>query len=266
MTRRKKPAQNLIRLALGLAALTLLAPAALAQAANQTTDLSITKTDSPDPAAVGGQVTFTIGVTNLGPRSQATGVTVTDVLPSGYSFVSASVGCSHAGGTVTCNLGNVAKDATSTVQIVVQANTAGHYNNTATVSGSQVDPNTANNAATTSARVRTAAPQDLNCVAQEGRVRLTWEDVPQATSYNVYRAAGSGGFILLASTTMERYDDTTAANGQVYRYRVTAVSAGGESAPSEECTATAIPLFPSLLVGAFAAVGAVGAFRLMRRR
>lgn len=262
---RETTSRMLVGLAVGLATLALLAPGALGQT-NQTTDLSITKTDSPNPATVGGQVTFTIGVTNAGPRSQATGVTVTDVLPSGYSFVSASSGCSHSSGTVSCNIGNLARDATATVQIVVRADTAGHYNNTATVSGNQVDPITSNNAATTSARVRTAAPQDLTCVAQEGRVRLTWEDVPQATSYNVYRAAGSGGFILLASTTMERYDDTTAANGQTYRYRVTAVSAGGESAPSEECTSTAIPLFPTLLAGVVATVGAVGAFRLARRR
>lgn len=252
-------------LPVGLVAILALVPAAAATS-HQSADLAITKTDSPDPATVGGQVTFTINVTNLGPRSQATGVTVTDVLPSGYTYVSGSAGCSASGGTVTCTLGNVAKDATATVQIVVQATTAGHYNNTATVSGNQADPNPANNAATTSARVRTGAPQDLTCVAQEGRIRLTWEDVAQATSYNVYRAAGSGGFILLASTTMERYDDTTAANGQTYRYRVTAVSAGGESAPSEECTSTAIPIFPSLLAGAIATVGVVGAFRVLRRR
>jgi uncharacterized repeat protein (TIGR01451 family) len=251
---------------LGLIALAALAPLALAQAANQAADLAITKADSPDPATVGGQVTFTINVTNLGPRTQATGVTVTDVLPAGYTYVSGSAGCSAAGGVVTCNVGNLAKDATATVQIVVQAVTAGHYNNTATVSGNNADPNAANNAATTSTRVRTAAPDDLVCVAMQGRVQLTWEDVAQATSYNVYRATSSGGFILLATTTVERYDDTTAANGQTYRYRVTAVSAGGESAPSNECTTMAIPLFPSLLAGAVATVGAVGAFRLMRRR
>lgn len=259
----RTPTTSLVQLALvGLLALT---PLASAQA-TQNADLAIAKTDSPDPATVGGLVTFTINVTNLGPRSQATGVTVTDALPAGYEFVSASAGCSHAGGTVTCALGNVAKDTTTTVTITVRATTAGHYNNTATVSGNNADPNGANNAATTSSRVRTAPPQDLVCVAQQGRVRLTWEDVPQATSYNVYRATGSGAFILLASTTQERYDDTTAANGQTYRYRVTAVSAGGESAPSNECTAMAIPLFPSLAVGALATVGAVAAFRVMRRR
>lgn len=258
----RPPIRRLLPLA--LAGLALLAPGALAQA-TQSADLSITKQDSPDPATLGQQVTFTIAVTNLGPRAQATGVTVTDVLPAGYSFVSASAGCGHSGGTVTCNLGNVAKDATSTVSIVVRADTAGHYNNTATVSGNNPDPVASNNAATTSSRVRTAAPADLTCVAQAGAVRLTWEDVPQATSYNVYRATGSGSYILLATTTQERYDDATAANGQTYHYRVTAVSAGGESAPSEPCTAMAIPYFPTLAGAAVAAVGGVVAFRAFRR-
>lgn len=249
-----------------LAGLALLAPAALAQGGSQDADLSITKQDSPDPATVGQQVRFFVNVTNLGPRNPATGVSVTDAIPSGYSFVSASVGCVHSGGTVTCNVGSLAKDATQALVIVVSANTAGHYNNTATVSGNNVDPVTSNNAATASNRVVTAAPTGLSCVAEASRVRLSWDAVAQATSYNVYRATGTGAFIFLASTTGTTYDDTTAANGQTYHYRVTAVSAGGESAPSQACTAMAIPFFPSLVVGALATVGVVGAFHALRRR
>src|SRR5439155_26081575 len=51
-------------------------------------DLSITKSDSPDPVAPGGTLTYTVAVTNGGP-DPASAVKVTDALPSGTSFVSA---------------------------------------------------------------------------------------------------------------------------------------------------------------------------------
>src|SRR3990172_2142212 len=52
-------------------------------------DLSITKTDSPDPVVAGAPLTYTLSVRNAGP-SDATTVTVTDTLPGGVTNVSAS--------------------------------------------------------------------------------------------------------------------------------------------------------------------------------
>ena len=84
---------------------------------NPVADLSITKSDSPDPVSSGQQLTYTIGVHNSGP-SGATGVTVTDTLPGGVTYNSATPSqgsCSHSSGTVTCNLGAVANGANATV-------------------------------------------------------------------------------------------------------------------------------------------------------
>src|SRR5262249_5039551 len=67
-------------------------------------DLSITKTDGPDPVNAGANLTYTINASNAGP-SPAANVTVTDTLPAGVSFVSATGtgwACGNAGGTVTC--------------------------------------------------------------------------------------------------------------------------------------------------------------------
>ena len=67
-------------------------------------DLSITKTDSPDPVASEGTITYTIGVTNGGP-DPASAVKVVDTLPAGVTFLSASGtdwNCANASGTVTC--------------------------------------------------------------------------------------------------------------------------------------------------------------------
>ena len=48
-------------------------------------DLVVTQVVSPNPVSVGLQATFTITVTNNGP-DPATGVTLTDTLPSGVTF------------------------------------------------------------------------------------------------------------------------------------------------------------------------------------
>jgi uncharacterized repeat protein (TIGR01451 family) len=117
-------------------------------------DLSVTKTDSPDPVLVDGLFTYTITVTNNGP-DDANNVVVSDDLPSGVTFDSASSECS---GTthITCDLGDLAVDASATVEINVIANKAGTVKNTATVGSSANDPDTSNNSDTTSTTVNPA--------------------------------------------------------------------------------------------------------------
>jgi uncharacterized repeat protein (TIGR01451 family) len=121
-------------------------------------DLSIAKTDFPDPVAVGTNLTYTITVTNNGP-STATGVTVTDTLPAGVSYVSAtpSQGSCSGTSTVTCNLGNLANGASATVTIVVTPTATGTLSNTACASGNESDPDTNNNCSTATTTVNPAS-------------------------------------------------------------------------------------------------------------
>src|SRR5439155_413904 len=63
-------------------------------------DLSITKSDSPDPVSAGNNLTYTLVVDNDGP-SDALGVVVSDTLPAGTSFVSASGGGTYSAITNT---------------------------------------------------------------------------------------------------------------------------------------------------------------------
>ena len=86
-------------------------------------------------------------------------MTLSDTLNSKLSYVSASttVGtCAYASGsrTVTCSIGTLANPAQATVTIV--ANAAGHGNvsNVVTVTSTTTDPNTANNTATASIKLR----------------------------------------------------------------------------------------------------------------
>lgn len=115
----------------------------------QSTDLQITKTDSIDPVLAGDPLTYTLTVTNAGP-SDATGVTVTDTLPTEVSFNSATASqgtTSNVGNTVTGNLGSLVAGASATMTIVtdVTPNFLGLLTNTATVTGNQTDPTPANN-------------------------------------------------------------------------------------------------------------------------
>ncbi len=123
------------------------------------TDLSITKVDSRDPSRAGRDLTYTMTVTNNGPNP-ATGVTVTDTLPSGLSARSSSASQGSCSGTttVTCALGDLASGASATVTIVVRPSSAGKITNTASVSGNQPDPNQANNTATQETTVSAAPP------------------------------------------------------------------------------------------------------------
>jgi uncharacterized repeat protein (TIGR01451 family) len=121
-----------------------------AAAAVGDTDLSITKTDSPDPVTQGNNLTYTITVNNVG-ANDAGSVVVTDNLPSSsdIDFVSATSGsgsCQHTGNTVTCDLGQVNAGHNAVVTIVVKAKKSGTLSNTATVA-SPNDTNATNNSA-----------------------------------------------------------------------------------------------------------------------
>ena len=69
-------------------------------------DLYVLKTQNLARAIVGQQITYTITGGNAGGRS-ATGVTVSDTLPPGVSFVSASAGGHLTGGRVVWKIGTL---------------------------------------------------------------------------------------------------------------------------------------------------------------
>lgn len=102
----------------------------------QSADLQVTKSGDVASPNVGDTVTFTVQVTNAGPDA-ATGVAITDLLPSGLSFSSSTVSQgSYHSGTGVWSLGTVADSATETLTIaaVVEASAAGQtVTNTASV-------------------------------------------------------------------------------------------------------------------------------------
>ncbi len=87
-----------------------------------------------DRAAVtaGGSLTYTLNYANVG-GSAANNVTLVDTLPAGTTFVAASGGGMHAGGTVTWNLGSLAADASGSVTVSVDVADAGTLGSTGTL-------------------------------------------------------------------------------------------------------------------------------------
>ncbi|MBA2592426.1 MAG: DUF11 domain-containing protein [Gammaproteobacteria bacterium] len=121
-------------------------------------DLSIVVVDTPDPVPQGGTLTYDITVLNGGPGA-ATNVTLTDILPGGVGFVSASPSQGTCTGTATviCTLGEVANGAAVTVSTQVLANVVGSLTNSAAVSAER-DSNPANNTAAATTTVNGVPP------------------------------------------------------------------------------------------------------------
>jgi uncharacterized repeat protein (TIGR01451 family) len=121
-----------------------------------TADVAISATATPTTVGLNGLLTYTLTVSNNGP-SNATGLTVTDTLPTNVNVVmnTASQGSiTQSGSVVTAVLGSINVGATATITLLVTPTQVGTISNTATISKvDQTDPNQANNTVTTSVTV-----------------------------------------------------------------------------------------------------------------
>jgi uncharacterized repeat protein (TIGR01451 family)/fimbrial isopeptide formation D2 family protein len=100
-------------------------------------DVTVDKTPDGGTVNAPGTATFTIVVTNLGPGT-AHNVTLNDPLPAGVDWSEDSASCSIAAGTLSCNFGDLAEDASATVHVSgsVDTDNCGDLPNTATVAAS----------------------------------------------------------------------------------------------------------------------------------
>ena len=71
-------------------------------------------------------------------------------------------------------------------------------------------------------------------VADTGYIRLTWDAVPHADQYMIYRAdTSNGAYKLMYTTTNLTYTNTTSKAGYTYYYKVVAVDSTGDYANSD---------------------------------
>src|SRR5690606_21411494 len=156
-------------------------------------DLQLVKRATLGEAPQGGVFGYSLYVTNLDLEVDATGVTVTDPLPPGVSYVADDGGCARSGATLTCALGPLAKGGgMAGVHVTVRADAApgALIINTASASADQPDANPADNADSVTTTISNTAP-----VASDS-VLLAYEG---ATVAGMLSAADAGGDALTFS-------------------------------------------------------------------
>jgi uncharacterized repeat protein (TIGR01451 family) len=139
---RKRFGTVLVAVGVVLLLMVLFVVPAWAQAA---AELAVDKTDNPDPITEGEVLTYNIDVTNIGD-DPARAVELTDDLPAGTAFVSASTTAGTCttpdvgdNGIVTCELGRIAAGESVAVTIEVRPRQTGIIINEATARGRNTD-------------------------------------------------------------------------------------------------------------------------------
>ena len=150
-------------------------------------DLSVTKSDSPDPVLAGEILTYDVVVANAGPSS-AVNVLLEDTLPAGVSFqgyviANGSGSCSLLpGDLVSCNLNTIhpAQFARVIITVLVDIDVPNGtvLTNTAVASSDTTDPNGANDSAsedtTVNARADVSITKDASIDTSNPAPRITY--------------------------------------------------------------------------------------------
>ena len=175
-------------------------------------DLSVVKTVNTNEAVIGNNVIFTLAVTNSGP-SDATGVSVTDLLPSGYTYVSSSTTSgTYTSGSGIWAVGAVSNGATKTITITVTVNSTGNYINVASVNGTTTDLSSGNN---TSSKTVTPIPlliiNNPSAICYPATVDITASAITSGSSSNLTYSYWNDSNSISPSST-----PTQATNGTYY--------------------------------------------------
>jgi len=123
-------------------------------------DLAIVKT-GPASANAGDTFTYTLAYSNAGSIN-ATNVGIVDQLPTGVTFVTeTTTSAIVANGRITWTVGALNAGNGGSIDVVVTANRAGNWVNTATISGGPVDSSLLNNTSNVTTTILGADPYVL---------------------------------------------------------------------------------------------------------
>ncbi|WP_329026244.1 DUF7507 domain-containing protein [Streptomyces sp. NBC_00690] len=201
-------------------------------------DLAVVKT-GPATVSAGGQITYSIVVTNNGPGN-STGWTLTDTIPADLSNAATSTpGCGIGAEVLTCTGGALANGASVTIQVRgTAAPGATVIENTARVTGEEDDPDPGNNTSTTT----TSVPSVKIIKKQNGSATVE----PGDTVFYTITVRNTGAAPTAASFTDDLSDlvddaafnnDESATVGSV-TYDAPDLSWSGTLAPGQTATIT----------------------------
>ena len=86
---------------------------------------------------------------------------------------------------------------------------------------------------TTTSLILLPAPTQYSAFASPGQVALTWNVIPNATSYNVYRTGSGAAKLVQVGVTGTAYTDTGLTNDVTYTYQIAAVRQDGQGHDSQ---------------------------------
>jgi len=146
-----------------------------------TADLSLTKTVDIATPTIGNTVSFTLSVANAGPSS-ASGVTVLDLLPTGYTYVGHLAGAGvYDSGTGVWSVGSVLAGESATLVISATVDITGDYINVAEITAAnEPDPDSIPGNGTGNGEDDEAA-RDTTPVGTDGTVDITDSGMPGDT-------------------------------------------------------------------------------------
>ena len=200
-------------------------------------DVAVNKSVNNLSPTVGSNVIFTVTATNNGP-SNANGVSVSDLLPNGYNYVSSVVpsGTTYNSSTGLWSIGNLTNGQSVSLTITATVLTSGSYLNTAQITSSnQPDTNLSNNSSSVTPVPCPAIPT-LSTVTQP-----TCSVATGSFTITNYNAAFS--YTVSPSTGVTISGNTITAPAGIYT--VTATFGSCTSAASVSRTVNAQPATPS---------------------
>ena len=134
---------------------------------------------------------YVLTVTNYGPSS-STNVMVSDTLPSGVTFVSATPtlgSATHAGTSLAWNIGTLNTNAGAQLTVTVQPNSTGSFINSAFVSATTPDPNADDDSATATINAGATVPPQLSGTLAIANGTFQFSITSAANQTNVIQAS-----------------------------------------------------------------------------
>jgi len=199
------------------------------------TDLGLTKTVDNLTPYVDDTIAFTITVVNNG-LGDASGIRITDTLPSGLAYVSSEAGKgSYDPGTGYWEISGLANGESAALIIRARVTSSGSLTNTAEIRlADQIDPNAANN--TASVTLTTGARPDFSDPRSNfksvDRISVSSD---QTITFTIHykNAGGPGTGVAIADTLDALLSDIQpldggVLSGQTLTWPIGSVAAGGE--------------------------------------